>query len=193
MVTLSLVDGEVYFTTAPTGDISTTQISNSQNYITVRVTVGDPGGIFESIFTNDPLVLPIALPSQQQPSAAASDPLKPTQSEIDALNVVNIQDIYRINTVHTVTGIVFEEQGADTGSTKRDNLEILSKYGGVIRMIYRTGGNQKVVTGIITRCGIKENPSGRILDLSSSSLPSIAAAAPINYSVQVQFTRGQAR
>lgn len=185
-MTVTLVDGDVYFTSAPTGNISTTEITDT-DYIVVRVTVGNPGGRFETIVTNEPLVLPVPKPRLQSPSQYGAIGA-PTLASINATNVVNIVDLFRINTTFNVQGILLNEQGGDSVAVKRDNLERLSKYGGVIRMVYRTGSNQKVVTGIINRLSIAEVSSGRETDEDN-----IATGSPISYAVQVSFVRGQNR
>lgn len=185
-MTVTLVDGEVYFTSAPLGNISTTEITDT-GYIAVRITVGNPGGRFETIVTNEPLVLPVPKPRLQSPSQYGSIGA-PSLATINSTNVVYIIDLFKVSTTFNIQGILLNEQGGDSVLTKRDNLERLSKYGGVIRMVYRTGSNQKVVTGIINRLSVAEVSSGRETDEDS-----VASGSPISYAVQVQFVRGQNR
>lgn len=186
MATIILSD-DVYFTTAPTSDITTSQISNSQNYITVRVTPS----LVESIFTNQPIVIPVPVPPRQQPSTNASVPLIPTETEVDATNTVFIVDIYRITTIFNVQGVLADLKGTgeDTALTKSNNLKILSKFGGVIRMVHRgtNDATQKVVTGIITKLAVREQMTGRETDLNSIASSDVT----ISYGVQIAFTRGQ--
>jgi len=179
MASITLSD-DVYFTTAPTSDISTTAISNSENYITVRVTQR----LFETVIQNQPIIIPSPIPAQQQPSSNASDPLKPTEDEVDNANVVFIIDLFRINSIFNVQGVLFEEQGGDTGLTKANNLKILSKYGGTIQMVHRgtDAATQKLVEGIITKLSIREQNTGRNTDENA-----VGAGSPIAYEVQMFF------
>jgi len=183
MATITLVDGDVYFTTAPESDISTTEITNSQNYISVRVVSEN----FETLINSAPIVFERPVSAQRQPSRNAANPNIPTADEIDAANVVNIVDLYKIKTSYNVQGRLIEED-SETGATKAANLKILSKVGGTIRMVYRDNTEQVVEEGIVMKMSIKERPIGRVTSESS-----IAAGNPIAYEVQVAFMRGTNR